>query len=91
MPSNWHSCVIPIDHLHASPKEFINKLIVVTSCLDAVVASINALCSMVNQCYVTFKLMLWIKFTGYANFANDIGKVTIFCVSWHLPEVNRTY
>ena len=27
------------------------------SCLDAVVASINALCAMVNQCYVAFKLM----------------------------------
>ena len=28
---------------------------------------------------------------GYANFANDIGKVTIFRVSWDLFEANRTY
>ena len=60
----------------------------VTSCLDAVVASINVLCSMVNQCYAAFKLMSWIKYTGYANFANGIGKATIFRV---LFEVNRTY
>ena len=31
-----------------------SQLIVVMSCLDAVVASINALCSMVNQCYQEF-------------------------------------
>ena len=51
-----------IDHLHASLKEFIKKLIAVTSCLDAVIASINALCSMVNLCYAAFKLMPWIKY-----------------------------
>ena len=61
------------------------------SCLDAAVASINALCTMVNQCYAAFKLMPWIKYTGYANFANDIGKVTIFCMLRHLFEANRTY
>ena len=77
-----------IDQLHRSLKEFIKKLIAVTSCLYAVVASINALCIMVNQCYVAFKSTPWIKYTGYANFANDIGKVTIFHMSWHLFEAN---
>ena len=52
----------------------------ITSCLDAVVAGINALCAMVNQCYAAFKLMPWIKYTRYANFANDIGKAIIFHV-----------
>ena len=80
-----------IDQLHRSLKEFIKKLIAVMSCLYAVVASINALCTMVIQCYAAFKLMPWIKYTGYANFAKDIGKVTIFPVSWHLFEVNWTY
>ena len=42
------------------------------SYFDAVVAGINALCAMVNQCYAAFKLMPWIKYTGYANFADDI-------------------
>ena len=83
--------ILPIDHLHASPKEFINMLIAVTSCLDAVVVNINALCSMINQCYAAFKLMPWIKYIRYANFANDIGKVTVFCVLWHLFEANWTY
>ena len=39
-----------ISQLHRSLKEFNKKLIAVTSCLDAVVAGINALCAMVNQC-----------------------------------------
>ena len=72
-------------------KEFIKKLIAVTSCLVAVVASINTLCSMVNQCYAAFKLMPWIKYMGYANFANNIGKVIISHVSWHLSKANQTY
>ena len=37
-----------IDHLHASPKEFISKLIAVTSWLDAVVAYKNVLYPMEN-------------------------------------------
>ena len=69
-------------------KEFIKKLIAVTSCL---VAGINTLCAMVNQCYAAFKLMPWIKYMGYANFANNIGKAIIFHVSWHLSKANRTY
>ena len=72
-------------------QEFNKKLIAVTSCLDAVIAGINALCAMVNQCYAAFKLMPWIKYMGYANFANDIGKAIIFRMSWHLSEANRTY
>ena len=77
-----------IGQFHRSLKEFNKKL---TSCLDAVVVGINALCAMVNQCYEAFKLMPWIKYTGYANFVNDIGKAIIFRVSWHLSEANRTY
>ena len=83
--------LVSISQFHRSLKEFNKKLIAVTSCLDAVVASINALCAMVNQCYAAFKLMPWIKYTGYANFANDIGKAIIFLVSWHLSKANRTY
>ena len=36
------------DHLHASPKEFISKLIAVTSWLDAVVTYTNVLHPMEN-------------------------------------------
>ena len=39
----------------------------VVSCLDAVVATVNVLHSMENQCYTAFKLMPWIRYTGYAN------------------------
>ena len=74
-----------IDQLLRCPKEFIKKLIAVTSCLDAVVASIRkCIVFMVNHCYAAIKLTPWIIYTGYANFANDIGKVTIFRVSRHL-------
>ena len=41
-------CMAPIGQFHRSLKEFNKKLIAVTSCLDAVVASINVLCAMVN-------------------------------------------
>ena len=50
--------LILIGQLHKSLKEFIKKLIALTSCLDAVVASINAL----NHCYVAFKLVSSIKY-----------------------------
>ena len=44
----WSDIYWPIDHLHASPKEFISKLIAVTSWLDAVVAYANVLHPMEN-------------------------------------------
>ena len=47
-----------VDQFHRSLKEFNKKLIAVTSCLDAAVANINVLCSMENQCYAAFKLLL---------------------------------
>ena len=61
-------------------------LIAVTSCLDAVVAGINVCNDKSVLCG-----MLWIKYTGYANFANDIGKAIIFRMSWHLSKANWTY
>ena len=75
--------MLVIDQLHRSLKEFIKKICSYVM-LYVVVASIN-------QCCATFKLIPWIKYTGYANFASDIGKATIFCVSWHLFEANWTY
>ena len=43
-----YSVAVTIDHLHASPKEFISKLIAVTSWLAAVVAYTNVLHPMEN-------------------------------------------
>ena len=54
-----------IRQFHRSLKQFNKKLIAITSCLDAVVTSINVLCSMENQCFVAFKLLPWINYTGY--------------------------
>ena len=69
-----------IDQFHRSLKEFNKNLIAITSSLDAAVASISVLCSMENQWYAAFKLLPRINYTGYTNFANNIGKAIIFRV-----------
>ena len=80
-----------IDHLHTKTKEFITTLIVVTLQLDAVVTSMNVLNPMENRWCVTFKRMLWFKYTVNINFANSNRSTIHFHALSSLFEANRTY
>ena len=64
---------------HVRIQEFIMVLIAVMSRLDAVVAGINVLYPMENQC-VAFKLMLQFKYMVYFNFASNYRKTIKFHV-----------
>ena len=66
-------------------------LIAVTSQLDAVVTSMNVVNPMENQWCVTFKRMLWFKYTVHINFANSNGSMIHFHALSSLFETNHTY
>ena len=75
-------------------KEFLIKCLTSWPYLisEFLVAYITIVASDWPRTFFTPKVFLFsIKYTGYAKFANDIGKVTIFRVSWHLFKANRTY
>ena len=84
--TRFSTCNLPIDHLHARTKEFISTLIMVTSWLDAVVASMNVLNPMKYWWCITFKCMLWFKYTVHVNFANSNGSIIHFHTLSHLLE-----
>ena len=63
--------IIIIDHLHARTKEFINALIVVTSQLDAVVASLSVLQPVRFLLIYTLQLSLRRIHATYCNYSID--------------------
>ena len=63
----------------------------VTSWLDAVVTSMNILNPMENWWCVTFKRMLWFKYTMHVNFVNSNRSVIHFHALSSLFETNCTY